>query len=44
VCPPIAVVYTDSYFAVNKIHATHIWVFVVPILGAFIVCGNRSDF
>jgi hypothetical protein len=43
VCPPIATVYIDSYCTVNKIHATHIWVFMLPILGVFIDCRNRLE-
>jgi hypothetical protein len=36
VCPPIAIVHRDSYYVVNKIHAIHIWVFVLLILGVII--------
>jgi hypothetical protein len=44
VYPPIAVVQVDSYSKVNKIHATHFWVCMVAIVGAFIDCQIRSDF
>jgi hypothetical protein len=43
VCPPIAIVYIDSYYAMNVIHATHIWMFLLPILDVFIECENRLD-
>jgi hypothetical protein len=41
--PPIAIVYIDSYYTVNMIHASDIWVFMPPILGVFVNNGNRSD-
>jgi hypothetical protein len=36
----IAIVYIGSYYTVNMIHATYIWVFILHILGTFIECGN----
>jgi hypothetical protein len=30
-------------FAVNMIHATHIWAFMLLILYVFLECGNRLD-
>jgi hypothetical protein len=41
-CPPKAIVYIDSYYAVNMIHATYIWVLMLLIVGVFIECKNRS--
>jgi hypothetical protein len=43
VYPPIVIVNIDSYYAMDMIHATNIWVFMVLILGVFINCGNVSD-
>jgi hypothetical protein len=40
VCPPIAIVYIDSYHAINMIHATYIWVLMLLIVGVFIKCKN----
>jgi hypothetical protein len=28
VCPSIAIVYIGSYYAMNMVHATNIWVFI----------------
>ena len=44
ICSLIAIVYIDSYYAMNMIHATNIWMFMLLILGIFIECWNRSDF
>jgi hypothetical protein len=43
VCPPIAIVDIDSYYAINMIYTTHIWVFILPMLGVFIDCGSRPN-
>jgi hypothetical protein len=43
ICPPIAIVYIDSDYAVNVMDATYIWVLMLFIVGAFIKCENRSD-
>ena len=44
VYPPIAIVYTDSYYAVHMIRTTYIWMFVLLILGIFIDYKNKSNF
>jgi hypothetical protein len=43
-CPTIAIAYIDSYCVMNKICATHIWMFMLPILDVFIDYGSRSNF
>jgi hypothetical protein len=35
VCPPIAIVYMDSYYATSMIHAMYIWVLIVMSMGVF---------
>jgi hypothetical protein len=35
------IVYIDSYYAMNMIHATHIWMLMLLILDAFIEFRNR---
>jgi hypothetical protein len=42
-CLPIVVVEIDSYYVVNKIHATHFWVITLSTLGGFIECRNGSN-
>jgi hypothetical protein len=37
VCPPIAIVYIDSYYIANMIHAIDIWRFILFILGVHTV-------
>jgi hypothetical protein len=40
---PVATVYVGSYYVLNMIHVTDIWVFMLLILDVQIVeCGNRS--
>jgi hypothetical protein len=43
VCPPIAIVNISSYCAVNMIHITDIWIFMLFILDVFIECMNSLD-
>jgi hypothetical protein len=43
VCPPIAIVYIGSYYAVNMIHGIKIWVHLLLILGV-LYSGNCAHF
>jgi hypothetical protein len=44
ICAPMAIVYIGSYYVMDMIHATDIWVFMLLSFWVFFMkCGNRSD-
>jgi hypothetical protein len=43
VYPSTTIVYINSFYAMNMIHASDIWMFMLLNLGVFIECGNRLD-
>jgi hypothetical protein len=39
-CPPIAIFDIGSYYAMNMIHTTNIWVFMLLILSCFLLSAR----